>query len=164
MTYSKLQIFLHWFSAAVILWAMTSGFYVAFSDASPSLKSAIGFFNVSITTVLIPFFGLRLYLALANPPPRPTCCAEWAALIAHKAIYATTVIVLATGVLMMDRDIDVFHLATLPHPLSDAAVIAAMNKAHRYACMVLAALLILHVAAVIKHHALGNPVLRKMRW
>ena len=162
MPYSRTQVLLHWFSAVIILWATFSGFYVAFADVSASVKHTIGFINVSLTTVLVPFFALRLGLAIIGRGRH--AAGEPMARIAHWAIYAATTVVLATGVLMMERDIDVFHLLVIPAPLSDAAITADFNRAHKYACMVLAGLVVLHVAAVIKHHLAGNPVLGRMRW
>lgn len=164
MIYSKAQIILHWFSAAIILWATISGFYVALVDTSTSVKTIIGFFNVSITAVLIPFFSVRIYLALTRNVTRPHTAAQWAALIAHKAIYLVTVIVLMTGVLMMDRDINVFHVLLIPQPIKDPYWISLYFEIHRYACLALAALVVLHVAAVGKHHLSGNPVLKRMSW
>lgn len=162
MPYSRTRVLLHWFSAAIILWATASGFYVAFADSPASVKQGIGFINVSLTTVLIPFFALRLCLAIAGSRRRDA--GEPLARIAHRAIYATTTVVLATGVLMMERDINVFHLVVIPAPLSGPAATAAFNAAHKYACMVLAGLVALHVAAAAKHHLAGNPVLDRMRW
>ncbi|WP_099529938.1 cytochrome b [Stenotrophomonas maltophilia] len=162
MPYSRTQVMLHWFSAAIILWATFSGFYVAFADAPAGLKQGIGFINVSLTTVLIPFFVLRLCLAIAGS--RRHNPGEAVARIAHWALYAVTTVVLVTGVLMMERDIDVFHLVVIPAPLSEPVATAAFNATHKYACMVLAGLVALHVAAVARHHLAGNPVLGRMRW
>lgn len=162
MAYSKTQIFLHWLSAVIILWATCSGFYVALADVPGSIKHAVSFFNVSITTLLIPFFAVRMYLAFSKVRGVPRQGGELAAFVAHKAIYLATTTVLVTGVLMMDRDINVFHVFSIPQPITDAGLIARFNTAHKYACIALGGLLVLHVAAVIKHHLCGNPVLRRM--
>lgn len=165
MTYTRIQVLLHWFSAIIILWATLSGFYVALFDVADATRQAIGFLNVSLTFTLIPFFALRVLLALLRASAvQPTSAEGWAARLAHFAIYLTTIVVLITGVLMMDRDINVFNVLTLPPPLIDVQLTSAFNAAHKYACMVLAGLLVLHIAAVIKHHASGNPVLKRMRW
>lgn len=162
MAYSKTQIFLHWLSAVIILWATFSGFYVALADVPDTIKHAVSFFNVSITTVLIPFFAVRMYLAFSKVRGIPRQPAELAAFVAHKAIYLATTAVLVTGVLMMDRDINVFHLFSIPQPITDPELTGRFNTAHKYACVVLGGLLVLHVAAVVKHHLCGNPVLRRM--
>lgn len=164
MNYSKVQVALHWFSAIIILWATFSGFYVAFADTPASVKAAIGFFNVSITAVLIPFFAVRVYIAFVRKIIKPDTLAQWAALIVHKIIYLVTGFVLVTGVLMMDRDINIFNILTIPQPINDLYWTSLFFMLHRYACMILAVLLILHVAAVAKHHLQGNPVLKRMSW
>ena len=56
MKYSTQQIILHWLSAIIIIWATLSGFYVAFCHPDQPVKEWIGFFNVSLTTLFIPFF------------------------------------------------------------------------------------------------------------
>jgi cytochrome b561 len=162
--YSKIQIILHWFSAVIILWATISGFYVAFIDTPASVKATIGFFNVSITAVLIPFFIVRVYLAQTLSMKKPETFAQWVALIVHKIIYIVTIIVLVTGVLMMDRDINVFDVLLIPQPIRDPYWTSLFFDIHRCACMALAALLFLHLAAVVKHHLSGNPVLKRMSW
>ncbi|MBT2375387.1 cytochrome b [Pseudomonas fluorescens] len=162
--YSKLQIFLHWFSAAIILWATASGFFTAFVGLPDSLRELVEFFNVSITTVLIPFFIIRIYLALTRNVIKKKSNTAWIALIAHSLIYLTTFAVLVSGVLMMDRDINIFNIFLIPQPLKDPQLIEFFHVAHSYACIALAALLILHLAAVVKHHLAGNPILKRMSW
>ncbi|WP_295554586.1 cytochrome b [uncultured Stenotrophomonas sp.] len=164
MCYSKTQVLLHWISAVIILWATISGFYVALLDVPHALAEAIGFFNVSITTVLIPLFVVRLVIAISNHRAAPASGAEWAALIAHAALYLVKIIVLLTGVLMMEREINVFNVVIFPQPITDPQLTMSFNTAHRYACVVLAGLLFLHISAVVKHHLSGNPILKRMSW
>ena len=164
MRYSKAQVLLHWISAVIILWATISGFSVALLDVPHTVAEAIGFFNVSITSVLIPLFAVRVVIAVSNHGDVPASGAEWAALIAHAALYLVTIVVLLTGVLMMEREINVFNLVTFPQPITDPQKTMAFNTAHRYACVLLAGLLFLHIAAVVKHHLSGNAILKRMSW
>lgn len=164
MSYSKAQIFLHWLSAIIIFWATISGFYSAFFDTPEHIKARIDFFNVSITAALIPFFVVRLYISTARSFPNPNTFSQWSAWLAHKFIYLCTVLVLVSGVLMMDRDINIFHILLIPQPLKDPELISLFHTTHSYACMALAILIVLHLAAVIKHHLSGNPILKRMSW
>ncbi|WP_221740252.1 cytochrome b [Stenotrophomonas maltophilia] len=164
MRYSKAQVLLHWISAVIILWATVSGFYVALLDVPHTVAETIGFFNVSITSVLIPLFAIRVVIAISNHRDAPASGAEWAALIAHAALYLVTTVVLLTGVLMMEREINVFNLVSFPQPIRDPQLTMAFNTAHRYACVVLGGLLFLHIAAVVKHHLSGNAILKRMSW
>jgi cytochrome b561 len=71
-------------------------------------------------------------------------------------------IVLVTGVLMMDRPINVFGLVEIPQPLGNSFLIAQFTTVHVWACGVLSALIALHVGAVIVHEICGRRVLRRM--
>lgn len=50
--------------------------------------------------------------------------------LGHLALYANICVVLITGVLMMDKNINVFNLFFIPHPLEDVQLLAFLN-----ACM-----------------------------
>lgn len=164
-SYTEVQKFLHWLSAVIIVWALASGFYVAFFDVMLPVKEWVAFINVSLTTVFIPFFVVRLYIALR----RGRCIAksdrskaESLAAFAHGIIYLVVSVVLVTGILMMDRAIDVFGILYISQPLHDPAWIQLFLSVHVWACVVLAALIALHVSAVIKHEVSGRHVLGKM--
>ncbi|MCS3409169.1 cytochrome b [Serratia sp. AKBS12] len=165
LKYSRPQIILHWLSAAIIIWATLSGFYVAIVGVADPVSDAIGFFNVSITTVFIPLFILRCYYFLSAPKPTDANANPWLNFIAHAThllLYVTILVVLITGVLMMERAINVFHLFTLPQPLHDPWLTGLFNRIHIISCAVLAALIALHIAAVIKHEWQNKQLLKRM--
>lgn len=163
--YSNQQKILHWISAAVILWALISGFYVALFDVAIAVREWVAFMNVSMTTLFIPVFAWRLYLALATRTSdalKTYTFAEYLALFAHRLIYLTVIVVLVTGVLMMDRAITVFDLFFIPQPLEDHRLIGLFLTVHIWSCAVLAVLIVMHVAAVIKHELAGRRILGRM--
>ncbi|MEA5206355.1 cytochrome b [Enterobacter mori] len=163
--YAWQQIILHWLSAVIIIWATISGFYVALFDVTPGLKNWMGFFNVSLTTVFIPFFVLRLWYMFRLGKPKehaPATIATHVAHVAHMALYINISVVLISGVLMMERDINVFHLFILPQPISNLEVTQLCNKIHIFSCSTLGALVLLHILAVIKHELFGKRIMRKM--
>jgi cytochrome b561 len=84
------------------------------------------------------------------------------ALFAHTLIYLVISLVLVTGVLMMDRPIDVFGLLEIAQPLSDPGLISRFLTLHVWACIFLALLIVLHIGAVIVHELCGHRVLRRM--
>ncbi len=65
-TYSSLQKWLHAVSMIIIVWLMMSGYYAALISQSPSLKEAIGAFNVSLGTVFTPVFFYRMYVSFGK--------------------------------------------------------------------------------------------------
>jgi len=163
--YSRQRVLLHWLSAAVILWTLLSGFFVAGFGGSAHIKELIAFFNVSLTTVFIPFYVWRLFLFFTHTRfsgMRSMSLVEVLALFAHTLIYLSIGTVLVTGVLMMDRPIDVFGVIEVVQPLSDPRLIALFVTVHTWACVVLTLLLAAHIGAVIVHEACRHRVLRRM--
>lgn len=167
LRYSRPRALLHWGSALVILWASVSGFANALLQLPAPLSAAVSFINVSLTALLIPFFVLRIGYALAQPgpthTPRGNAFGRFLAKAGHLALYIATALVLATGVLMMDRPIDLFGLASLPQPLTEPVLIEFFNRSHRLFCIVLALLVAGHIGAVALHHLGGQPVLARMK-
>jgi cytochrome b561 len=163
--YSRQRVLLHWLSAAVILWTLLSGFFVAGFEVSAHIKESVAFFNVSLTTVFIPFYVWRLFLFFTHTGfsgMRSLSLVEVLALFAHSLIYLLVGAVLVTGVLMMDRPIDVFGVIEIAQPLSDPRLIALFVTVHIWACVVLSLLIAAHIGAVIVHEACNHRVLRRM--
>ncbi|RON10750.1 hypothetical protein BK659_04355 [Pseudomonas brassicacearum] len=165
LSYTRAQKFLHWLSAVIIIWALVSGFYVALFEVALPVKEWVAFINVSMTTAFLPFFVVRLYLSFRRSRSSARQCstlAENVASFVHWLIYLVVSLVLVTGVLMMDRVINVFDLLFIPQPLQDPDWIQLFIKIHVWACVVLAALVALHMSAVIKHEVSGRRVLVNM--
>ncbi|MEJ8862958.1 cytochrome b [Pseudomonas jessenii] len=163
--YSRQRVLLHWLSAAVILWTLLSGFLVAGFEVSAHIKESVAFFNVSLTTVFIPFYLWRLFLFFTHTRfsgMKSLSLVEVLALFAHALIYLFVGAVLVTGVLMMDRPIDVFGVIEIGQPLSDPQLIALFLAVHTWVCVVLSLLLVAHIGAVIVHGACNHRVLRRM--
>jgi len=88
--------------------------------------------------------------------------ATHAAEIAHILLYINISLVLISGVLMMERDINVFNLFVLLQPLYDLALTLLFNRIHIVCCAILGGLVLLHILTVIKHELFGNRIMRKM--
>ncbi|WP_343047954.1 cytochrome b/b6 domain-containing protein [Pseudomonas reactans] len=163
--YSGSQVWLHWMSTVVILWALLSGFYMAVFDVAKNIKNGLAFFNISLTTLYIPFYIFRLYSSFFHgfsSGGKRRSLSDYMALLVHKSIYMVLGVVLVTGVLMMDRPINVFNFLRIAQPLADPVAIHGFTQVHIQACMVLLALVVLHVGAVIVHESCGRPVLKNM--
>lgn len=159
------QVILHWSSAAVILWVLVSGFYVAYAPVSETVHAWVGWFNVSLTTVYIPIFALRWLMHVIKPRPSPVHQnghGRRLAHAAHEALYLMTAVVLLSGVLMMDRPIDVFGWLTFPAPLSQVIWQQRWFGVHIASCVLLGALVALHLAAVCLHQLCGRRILQRM--
>ncbi|WP_192483923.1 MULTISPECIES: cytochrome b [Cysteiniphilum] len=165
LKYNKWQVILHWFSAVIIIWALITGFYVALFDVSQEVKAAIGFFNVSITTVLIPFFILRVIVMLCSRKVEDSNLSNHNHKLAkamHFSLYVVIAIVLLSGVLMMDRQINVFGVLFFPQLIHSPIALNIWFDLHKYSCIALSILVLLHILAVIKHYVNGHKILKKM--
>ncbi|MDX2319624.1 MAG: cytochrome b/b6 domain-containing protein [Moritella sp.] len=157
---------LHWMSAIVILWATTSGLYIAFFELESTIKNHILNFNVSITTVFIPLFCWRIYHRIKRgvPQAHPAMSSLEIKLAhaGHTLLYVLVSLVLVSGVLMMGHDVKVFQLFTIPQLLEDKRTIHFFEALHLYTCRLLALLVICHLAALIKHEIMGKRILKRM--
>ena len=162
--YSKTRILLHWLSAAVILWATSSGFGVSLLDQSDPFREWVESFNPQLTSLFIPFFVWRLWLAV-KAPARDTAKNAQARLAsaAHKAIYAAVAGVLITGVLMMSHPVMLLALVPLPQLIHSKIALLELHEVHHALCAALAGLVALHLGAVVMHQVRGKSVLGRMR-
>ncbi|MBK4993882.1 hypothetical protein IAE39_002056 [Pseudomonas sp. S37] len=159
------QILLHWVSAMVIIWTLVSGFYVAHVNVTAATLEQVAFINVAMTTLFIPLFLLRWFFRLTRLKPRSLHDDPRGQRIAHavhEGLYWTTAIVLLSGVLMMDRAIDVFGWFTIAPVLSDPYWHSVWFRIHIVACLLLALGVAMHIAAVVLHELCGRRVLRRM--
>ncbi|RAU46616.1 cytochrome b/b6 domain-containing protein [Pseudomonas sp. RIT412] len=163
-TYTKPRIFLHWLSAAIILWATFSGFGVVLLAPTDPFRQWVESFNPQITSLFIPFFAWRLWLAIKASPAHPrTTTQERLASVAHTAIYAAVTGVLITGVLMMSHPVLLLDLVPLPQLIHSKIALLELHELHHVLCAILAGLVALHLGAVVLHQLRGKPILDRMR-
>ena len=164
--YDTTAKYLHWISAMIILWATLSGLYIAFFGLETQLLTAILNFNVSITTVFIPLFIWRIYhrvkCTAPQADPKMSALEIKLAHYGHTALYVLVSVVLVSGVLMMGHDVTIFHLFILPQTINDPSSLHFFEAVHLYACRLLAVLVFVHIAALIKHEFMGRRVLKRM--
>lgn len=164
-TYCWQQILLHWVSAVVIVWALVSGFYVSGFTVESATAQWVAFVNVGLTTLFIAVFLLRWLLRYLKPRPcalNENPVARRIAGIVHEGIYWLTALVLASGVLMMDREIDVFGWFAIAPWLTDPFWLSAWVTLHIASNVALGLAVALHVGAVAIHEFAGRRVLGRM--
>lgn len=156
---------LHWISAAVILWAMGSGFYILLVRPSEAMIHAIADFNVSVTLLFVPIFIVRLVVSqIAEKPLTPQLVDRQQQLAhrVHTIMYIAVSTVLISGVLMMERKMMIFGWLELNAVLPVGPITESFFILHRAANILLTLLLLAHILAVVKHQVNGIPILRKM--
>ena len=98
--YDRLSRYLHWASAAVIIWASLTGFYLATLEPASNLRAWLSWFNVSLTTAFTPIFVARIIHATRTRKPASLDVPRWQQRLAHLVhalLYAMTSVVLASG-------------------------------------------------------------------
>jgi len=163
--YTTTRIYLHWISALVILWATLSGFGVTLLPVNHPVRQWVETFNPQITSLFIPFFAWRLWLYLSTSSEQSTDTRDLQKSIAkltHTLIYLCVSGVLLTGVVMMNHPVLLLGIMPLPQLLHSLPALAEVHQLHHLLCTLLAALVALHLAAVVRHQLRGSSVLRRM--
>lgn len=164
--YDGLARLLHWIFAAAILYATVAGYALAQLSDGP-LRAFLSHLNMSIATVLIVLFPLRVWWASVRATPRElsgvSATQRAIAHGVHRLLYLTIFAVLASGYLMVPNGYTFFGLIEIPTPFGQGALTEKLFAFHRASCAFLAALVVLHVLAVVKHQWIArNGVLQRM--
>ncbi len=164
--YDGLARFLHWIFAAGIIYASIAGYTVARLSSGPE-RDVLSRLNMSIATVLIVLFPLRVYWKFARIEPRALPGVSQAqrtlANGVHALMYVTIFVVLASGFLMVPNGYSFFGLVEIHTPFVNGPLTEEFFVIHRAACALLAGLVMLHVLAVVKHQLISRiDVLRRM--
>jgi cytochrome b561 len=159
-------IALHWLSAALVIALLALGWFMVHGDIEASTKfdlyqlhKSLGFLSL---VLLLLRFGARL---AERSPPAPPRMGEWErrlAGLAHAALYALLLIAALSGWLRVSsaiipipsRFFGLFVIANLVGP--DAAFSDNMAILHYVVSRLLIGLLVLHVAAALKHHLVDH--------
>jgi cytochrome b561 len=168
---------LHWSMAVVIVALLVLGFVMANAIDDLALRFRLTQLHKSWGSVVFALALARLGWRLVNPTPAEAPGAAWeraAARLAHGLLYALMIAMPVSGWLMASasplqemvgvRNM-VFGLFELPDPFvpGDRALEAVFRTIHVGGGLLLAALLVLHAGAALKHHfVLRDDVLRRM--
>lgn len=166
LKYDALSRTLHWIFAVAIIYASVAG-YSLHIVTNPALHSFLSQMNMSLATVLIALFPVRLAWRFLRTDPQETpgipTKQQKIAHIAHSVLYVLIGWVLISGFLMVPHGYQLFWTFQINTPFEEGSVTHTFNVIHRVGCMTLASMVLLHVAAALKHHFIGrNNVLRKM--
>lgn len=152
--YDLLARSLHWIFAIGILYATAVG-YALHIIPEGEVHDFLSRLNMSLATVLIVLFPLRLLWRMMRrePAPPPGLAAAQVSLArrTQHLIYLTILGVLVSGYLMVPDHYRLFGLLTIPTPFAKGAITEAWFIAHRVSCGLLTALVALHLAGVVVH-------------
>lgn len=167
-TYNRVARWLHWAIAVMAILNLIGGiFHDAIGDSIPVIPLH------KATGVTVLFLTLaRIVWRLTHPVPAlPAALAAWeghVARITHALFYILLLIVPLTGWIMSSpgtRPLTWFGLFDLPRfaVTKGDAVVGLSHEGHEILGYAFAALVILHIAAALRHHfILKDAVLRRM--
>lgn len=172
MRYSTLAIVLHWLVALLIFAAFPLGVYMYELPLSPDKLRLYSYHKwIGITVLLLA--AIRVSWRLTHtPPPLPDSIAAWqrrASAIVHGLLYVLILAIPLSGWLMSSaKGFQTVWFGVVPLPdlveknreLGD--LLAGVHQALNFTLL---GLVILHVAAAMKHHFIERqPFLQRMAW
>jgi cytochrome b561 len=176
--YGVVAMTLHWLIAAAVLALLGLGMVMVRLSLGDPLKFELYQLHKSIGLSVFVLSCARLGWRLASPPPPlPSSLPKWekqAARTTHAVFYLLMIGMPITGWMLVSaspwniptRPFGLFVLPHLPwfstHP-NKARLEETLIEAHSLAGWIFAALLVLHVAAALRHHfILGDTILLRM--
>ncbi len=168
--YDNIAIALHWLLALMIVGSFAMGLYMT---SLPFSIQRVKFFNWHkwAGMTILTLSALRLLWRLRHPPPPELPGPRWqqrAAKATHRAMYLLFFAIPLVGWAYSSAaglQIVVFGVLPMPDLLpTDKALASSIKPWHGWLAYALAALVVLHVAAGLKHHFIDRDgLLHRMR-
>lgn len=175
--YTKVAVILHWIMGLSFIAMLVSGILMAQDDLlERSLKFQMYQWHKSLgVLLLISFFlriGWRLFHKAPSLPGSINKLEQWAAKGGHYALYLWMLVVPLSGWIMVSSSnyglpTIVFGWFTWPHIpgiAGNEALNGSAHIAHKYLAYVFIALILGHIAAVIKHAVIDKHNLLPRMW
>lgn len=168
--YSGIAIALHWLLALAILGAFIVGVYMSDLPVSPQRLKLYNWHKWAGICILA-LSGLRLLWRLTHRPPADVAMPEWQRRSAHAVhilLYLLFFAVPLAGWAYSSAagfPVVVFGVLPLPDFVAPSKELAeAIKPLHKILAFTMAALVLAHVAAALKHHFVdGDGLLSRMR-
>lgn len=168
--YTPAAIALHWIVAALIIANLALGLYTVGLPLSPQKLRFFSFHKWIGLTVFLLAAGRLLWRLGHAAPALPASMPRWervAARSTHALLYALFFAAPLTGWLFSSASgFQTVYLGVLPIPdllAKDKALADALKLAHKSINYTMAAVILLHAAAALKHHFVDkDDVLRRM--
>jgi cytochrome b561 len=168
--YTRTAIVLHWVLAAALTVSFGVGLYMSGLPISPWQLKLYNWHKWAGITILA-LSALRLAWRLGHRPPEDVPMAPWqrrAAHLAHRSMYLLFFVVPLVGWGYSSAagfPVVVFGVLPLPDFVpADKALAEAIKPWHGVLAKLLALLVVVHVAAAIKHHVADRDGLMGRMW
>ncbi|MFO1415206.1 MAG: cytochrome b [Burkholderiales bacterium] len=156
--YGPVAMSLHWFGAALVLAGFAAGLYMTGLAFSPAKLRWYGWHKWIGVTVFLVAAARLAWRRRVPPPPLPAATPAWqrrAAHATHGALYALMLAVPLSGWLYSSATgVSVVYLSLVPLPnlvAKDKALADTLLVVHQSLNATLALLVVLHVAAALRH-------------
>jgi cytochrome b561 len=166
--YDATAIALHWVTAALIVVNLVLGLSMVQLPISPR-KLSWYLWHKSIGVTIFALTSLRLSWRALRPPPALLPMPRWqlrATGISHTLLYVLLALIPLSGWLYSSATgVQVVYLGLVPLPdlvPKDKALAGGLRIVHIALNCVLVVTVCIHVAAAIRHHVVGDDVLRRM--
>jgi cytochrome b561 len=157
LTYTPVAKLLHWVLALAIVASFLVGLYMAGLPFSPQRLKLYNWHKWAGVTILT-LSALRLLWRLTHQPPADPPMPAWQRLAAHATHYALYVLFFAVPLVgwaySSAAGFPIVWFGVLPLPdfvPVDKALAEAIKPWHGYLAYAMAALVLMHVAAALKH-------------
>jgi cytochrome b561 len=173
LRWSASTIVLHWLSAIVIMILLGLGWFMVHGDIGAATKFDLFQFHKSLGFLSLVILSLRLAARFAQPAPRkPPTMPHWEQRLAgltHAALYLLLLTQVMSGWLLASAATIVipmrfFGLFVIPAVVRPNGVLEVdMAILHYVVSRLLLGLVVVHVAAALKHHFIDrDEVLKRM--
>lgn len=170
MRYTRVAIALHWLLAVLILGQIAFGWYLRDVPRNTPARTVVVNLHKSTGLTIGLFILVRLGWRLTHKaPPLPASLPAWqrrAARASHFALYACMIAMPATGYLASNFSkfgIKYFNAVLLPPwGIDHRGLYALFNTTHVVTSYVFVALIVVHVAAALRHLYLADGVFARM--
>lgn len=156
--YTRVAIWLHWLIALAIIGNLFGGF---FHDAFGAAKGQVMAVHKATGILILVLSVIRVLWRLTHrAPPLPASTPAWQRSVSgvtHFALYAMMLAMPLSGWAMAsasDRPLTFYGLFDLPRlaVAKGSALAGAAHEAHEIGGIIMALLVVMHIAAALQHH------------
>jgi cytochrome b561 len=168
LRYTKVAIILHWIIAALILGLLATGWY---SEVLPKgdARTSIVMLHKSVGLLVFGFIMLRIFWRLSHKPPAlPESLPAWQRTVAgilHFALYLLMFIQPVSGYLsslLGAKPVTFFGVVIPQWVEKNDAIRPFFHDTHEIAGIIFTALVVIHIAAAIKHQLAKDGIAQRM--